>query len=51
MAYPGTICFSFVRYRLYLKSTEALSPFPLASFVVIVFTENAHALGQGLGLR
>ena len=48
MAYPGTICFSFVRYRLYLKSTEALFLFPLAVFVVIVFTEKAQASGHGL---
>lgn len=45
MAYPGTICFPFVRYRLYLKSTEALSLFPLAPFVAIVFSESTRHQG------
>lgn len=44
IVYPGTIYFPFVRYRLYLKSTEALSLFPLAPFVVIVFSEKAQGI-------
>lgn len=43
-ASPGTICVSFVRYCLYLKSAEALPLFPLAPIVVTVFTRESTGI-------